>query len=178
MTRPGAEGVRPDAPALADWLLSLDRQELEHVLDRQQTTWDVDSRCYVERHAERLADADGRPTDRSVSAPATPDLTADDERLLRAAFRRQQPGKVTLLPANPGPVPHLHVPAEGTCDRPPPATARREMRDAFPDAVGVSGCALLPGHDSLHVGLLWLPSPGEGACRAHQVLFPDVGDAL
>lgn len=73
------------------------------------------------------------------------------------------------------PVPHLHVPAEGTCDRPPPATARQEMRDTFPDAVGVSGCALLPDHDSLHVGLLFLPEPGTSdVCHAHQVLFPDV----
>lgn len=52
--KPWPEATQPPPEVLADWLRSLSFDQLVWVLERQQGTWRLESRCFSEKHDERI----------------------------------------------------------------------------------------------------------------------------
>lgn len=58
--KPWAEAVEPRAEELADWLTSLDRDQLVWVLARQRVTWRTESNCFLGNHEGQIRDLTDR----------------------------------------------------------------------------------------------------------------------
>jgi hypothetical protein len=58
--RPWPEAVEPPVDQLADWLLSLSREEFEWVLDQQRASWRRDSDCFMRDHDGRIRHLESR----------------------------------------------------------------------------------------------------------------------
>lgn len=57
--RPWAEAVEPPTEQLADWLLSLTREQFLWLLGQKRLDWARDSRCFMENHDGLLRQAKG-----------------------------------------------------------------------------------------------------------------------
>lgn len=61
--QPWHEATEPPTAELADWLMSLSREQLEWLLAEKQRDWSRDSECFVRNHVKQLQDARAQQDD-------------------------------------------------------------------------------------------------------------------